>query len=145
MAHLAFHSPLAWGGGKHLSTLVDNVGAMRSFSAACRLSAVRDLRFCCLATRRVAVNLRIAPTLSSRKPCQPSQGYLQPLPGSRRKSWCNRPIVGVGHELALYPQVPLVGLKLGGDDRRPPALARLHDLEEVATELRQQNLLSDCP
>ena len=38
---------------------------------------------------------------------------------------------GVVDELPLYPQVPLVRFELRGDERRPPSLARLENLEEV--------------
>ena len=43
----------------------------------------------------------------------------------------------VGHQLALDPQVPLVGLELRGDEGCRAALAGLHDLEEVGRALRR--------
>ena len=43
---------------------------------------------------------------------------------------------GVGHQLALDAQVPLVGLELRGYERRAAPLAGLHDLEQVHRVLR---------
>lgn len=37
----------------------------------------------------------------------------------------------VGDELALYPQVPFIGLQLRDDEREPPALPSLEYLEGV--------------